>query len=57
MDIGARSLFFSDYLIADFSIHVLLQNIYGMRMADFCMFEVLCEQINIVTRMCIALFE
>jgi hypothetical protein len=57
MDIGARSLSFSDYLVADFGIHILFKNIYGMRMANFCIFEVLCEPIDIVTRVCIALFE
>jgi hypothetical protein len=43
MDIGAGSLSFSDYLVADFGIHILFKNIYGMRMADFCISEVLCE--------------
>jgi hypothetical protein len=57
MDIGARSLSFSDYLVTDFSIHILFKNIYGMRMADLCIFEVLCEQIDIVARACIALSE
>jgi hypothetical protein len=57
MDIGAGSLSFLDYLVADFGIHILFKNIYGMRMADLCIFEVLCEQIDIVTGACIALFE
>jgi hypothetical protein len=57
MDISAGSLSFSDYLVADFGIHILFKNIYGMRVADFCIFEVLCEQIDIVARACIALFE
>jgi hypothetical protein len=52
MDIGAGSLSFLDYLIADFGIHVLFKNIYGMRMADFCILKVLCEQIDIVTGVC-----
>jgi hypothetical protein len=43
MDIGARSLPFSDYLVADFGIYILFKNIYGMRMANLCIFEVLCE--------------
>jgi hypothetical protein len=43
MDIGARSLSFSDYLVADFGIHILFKNIYGMRMANLCVFEVLSE--------------
>jgi hypothetical protein len=43
MDIGARSLFFSDYLVADFGIHILFKNIYSMRMANLCIFEVLSE--------------
>jgi hypothetical protein len=30
MNIGAGSLSFSDYLVADFGIHVLFKNIYGM---------------------------
>jgi hypothetical protein len=57
MDIGTGSLSFSDYLIADFGIHVLFENIYSMRMSDFCIFEVLCEQIDIVTTARVALFE
>jgi hypothetical protein len=57
MDIGAGSLSFLDYLVVDFSIHILFKNIYGMRMADLCIFEILFEQINIITRACIALFE
>jgi hypothetical protein len=43
MDISAGSLSFSDYLVTDFGIHILFKNIYGMRMADLCIFEVLCE--------------
>jgi hypothetical protein len=57
MDISAGSLSFSDYLVVDFGIHILFKNIYGMRVADLCIFEVLCEQIDIITRACIALFE
>jgi hypothetical protein len=57
MDISARSFSFLDYLVMDFSIHILFKNIYGMRMADLCIFEILCEQINIITRACVALFE
>jgi hypothetical protein len=30
MDISARSLSFSDYLVADFGIHILFKNIYGV---------------------------
>jgi hypothetical protein len=43
MNIGAGSLSFSDYLVADFGIHILFKNIYGMGMADLCISEVLCE--------------
>jgi hypothetical protein len=43
MDIGARSLSFSDYLVMDFGIHILFENVYGKRMTDLCIFEVLCE--------------
>jgi hypothetical protein len=43
MDISTGSLSFSDYLVADFGIHILFKDIYGMRMADFSVFEVLCE--------------
>jgi hypothetical protein len=43
MNISAGSLSFSDYLVADFSIDILFKNIYGMRMADLCISEVLCE--------------
>jgi hypothetical protein len=43
MDIGTGSLSFSDHLVTDFSIHILFKNIYSMRMADFCIFKVLCE--------------
>jgi hypothetical protein len=43
MDIGTGSLSFSDYLIADFGIHILFKNIYSMGMADLCISEVLCE--------------
>jgi hypothetical protein len=43
MDISARSLSFSDYLVMDFGIHILFKIIYGMRMTDLCIFEVLCE--------------
>jgi hypothetical protein len=57
MDISAGSLSSADYLITDFSIHILFKDIYGMRMADLCIFEVLCEQIDIVARACIALLE
>jgi hypothetical protein len=57
MDVRTRPLSFSDYLVMDFGIHILFKNIYSMRMADLCIFEVLCEQIGIVTRVCIALFE
>jgi hypothetical protein len=57
MDISAGSLPFSDYLITDFGIHILFKNIYGMRIADLCIFEILCEQIDIVARAPIALFE
>jgi hypothetical protein len=57
MDIGTGSLSFSDYLVMDFGIHILFKNVYCMRMADLCIFEVLCEQIDIVARACIALFE
>jgi hypothetical protein len=34
MDIGTRSLFFPDYLVADFGIYILFKNVYSMRMAD-----------------------
>jgi hypothetical protein len=57
MDISTGSLFFSDSLVMDFGIHILFKNIYGMRMTDLCIFEVLCEQIDIVARACVALFE
>jgi hypothetical protein len=57
MDMSAGSLSFSDYLVADFGIHILFKNIYGMRMTNFSIFEVLCKEIDIVTRACIALFE
>jgi hypothetical protein len=42
-DIGAGSFSFSDYLVADFGIYILFKNIYGMRMADLCISEVLGE--------------
>jgi hypothetical protein len=57
MNISAGSLSFSDYLVADFGIHILFKNVYSMRMADLSIFEVLCEQIDIVARACIALFK
>jgi hypothetical protein len=57
MNIGAGSLSFSDYLVTDFGIHILFKNIYSMRMADLCVFEVLCERIDVVARACVALFE
>jgi hypothetical protein len=56
VDISAGSLSFSDYLVVDFGIHILFKSVYGMRMADLCIFEVLCEQINMVTRVRVALF-
>jgi hypothetical protein len=43
MDISAGSLSFSDYLVTNFGIHILFKNIYGMGMADLCIFEVLRE--------------
>jgi hypothetical protein len=43
MNINAGSLSFSDYLVADFGIHILFKNIYGMRVADLCISEVLGE--------------
>jgi hypothetical protein len=43
MNIGAGSPSFSDYLVTDFGIHVLFKNVYGMRMANLCVFEVLCK--------------
>jgi hypothetical protein len=43
MNISARSLSFSDYLVTDFDIHILFKNIYGMRMANLSIFAVLCE--------------
>jgi hypothetical protein len=57
MNIGTGSLSFSDYLVTDFGIHILFKNIYSMRMADLCVFEVLCEQIDVVRRARVALFE
>jgi hypothetical protein len=57
MDISTGSLSFSGSLVMDFGIHILFKNIYGMRMTDLCIFEVLCEQIDIVARACVALFE
>jgi hypothetical protein len=57
MNIGAGSISFSDYLVADFGIHILFKNVYSMGMADLCIFEVLCEQIDIVARARVALFE
>jgi hypothetical protein len=57
MDISAGPLSFSDYLVTDFGIHILFKNIYSMRMANLCVFEVLCEQINVVARACVALFK
>jgi hypothetical protein len=43
MNIGIGSLSFLDYLVVDFSIHILFKNIYSMGMADLCISEVLCE--------------
>jgi hypothetical protein len=46
MDISTGSLSFLDYLVMDFGIHILFENIYGMRMTDLSIFEVLCETTN-----------
>ena len=46
--VGARSLSFSNDLISDFGIHILFKNIYGMRMADSCIFKVFGKEIDVV---------